>query len=203
MADPQDSTANGNADVLLEEPKLDVEEDLDDDIVLDDEELGDDAVALDDDDLELDRVSPAALGDDDDLALDGDGVEAGGGVLAPGNGATPSPGAAAAPVTDAELVARVKRLEDAAQALADAELARDGRRVKRKVKAATGGAGLAALIPFVLQIAGAYDLSPELVSGITAALALAGAFAAGWTTPERKPSLPSSAVQSLLDGARE
>ena len=66
MADPQDSTANGNADVLLEEPKLDVEEDLDDDIVLDDEELGDDAVALDDDDLELDRVSPAALGDDDD-----------------------------------------------------------------------------------------------------------------------------------------
>lgn len=180
MADPQDSTANGNADVLLEEPKLEVEDDLDDDIELDDEDLGDDAaVALDDDDLDLDHVSPAAFGDDEPVPA-----------------APPASRAAASP--DAELAARIARLEEAAQALADAELARDGRRVKRKVKAATGGAGLAALIPFVLQIAGAYDLSPELVSGITAAVALIGAFTAGWSTPERKPSLPASAVQSLL-----
>jgi hypothetical protein len=181
VADPQDSTSNGHAEALLEEPQLDVEDDLDDDI----EELDgdDDAVALDDD-LDLDHVSPAALGGEDDA------------VPAPANGAAP------ARVSDADLVARVQRLEQAAQALADAETSRDGRRVKRKVKAAAGGAGIAALIPFVLQIAGAFDLSPELVSGITAAVALVGAFAAGWTTPERKPSLPSSAVQSLLDGAR-
>ena len=66
----------------------------------------------------------------------------------------------------------------------------------------TGGAGIAALILVVLQLAGAFDLSPGLVSGITAAVALVGAFAAGWSTRERKPSLPSAAVQSLLDGAR-
>jgi hypothetical protein len=176
VADPQDSTSNGHAEALLEEPPLDVEDDLEDDI----EDVDDD---------DLDRVSPLELGgEDDDLALDGN--------------VTPDISAAPARVPDAELVARVQRLEEAAQALADAELSRDGRRVKRKVKAATGGAGIAALIPFVLQIAGAYNLSPELVSGITAAVALVGAFAAGWTTPERKPSLPSSAVQSLLDGAR-
>ncbi len=153
----------------------------------------DDAVALDDeldDDLDLDHVSPVAFGREDDAAP------------APATPIAPANGAAPAPVSDAELVARIRRLEEAAQALADAELSRDGRRVKRKVQAATGGAGIAALIPFVLQIAGAYNLSPELVSGITAAVALVGAFAAGWTTPERKPSLPSSAVQSLLDGAR-
>jgi hypothetical protein len=174
VADPQDSTSNGHAEALLEEPPLDIEDDLDDDI----EDVGED---------DLDRVSPVELGgedDDGDLALDGNVA------VAP------------VPASDAELVARVQRLEEAAQALADAEISRDGRRVKRKVKAATGGAGIAALIPFVLQIAGAYNLSPELVSGITAAVALVGAFAAGWTTPERKPSLPSSAVQSLLDGAR-
>ena len=187
MADPQDSTSNGHAEALLEEPV--VEDELDDDI----EELDDE---FDDD---LDRVSPVELGgeDDDDLALAGeDDVAAVSSVTANGNAAP------AGPVSDAELAARVRRLEEAAQALADAELARDGRRVKRKVKAATGGAGIAALIPFVLQIAGAFDLSPELVSGITAAVALVGAFAAGWSTPERKPALPSSAVQSLLDGAR-
>jgi hypothetical protein len=185
VADSKDSTTNGSAEALLEEPPLDVEDDLE-------EDLGDDdAVALDevDEDLDLDHVSPVAFDDDDFATVSGD--------------AAPAARPADSPVTDAELVARIKRLEEAAQALADAELSRDGRRVKRKVKAATGGAGIAALIPFVLQIAGAYDLSPALVSGITAAVALVGAFAAGWTTPERKPSLPSSAVQSLLDGARE
>ena len=135
MADPQDSTSNGNADVLLEEPPLAVEDDLDDDL----EDLDDDDL-----DLDLDRVSPLELGGEEDAA--------------------PAP-APAAPAPDAELVARIQRLEDAAQALADAELSRDGRRVKRKVKAATGGAGIAALIPVVLQLAGAYDLSPSSSPG--------------------------------------
>jgi hypothetical protein len=198
VADPQDSTSNGHAEALLDEPtpdlddELDVEEDL-----------------IDDD---LDRVSPVELGGeegdlelvDDDLAAPAVVAPA---VVAPANGtpaAAPANGAAPAPaVSDAELVARIQRLEQAAQALADAEVSRDGRRVKRKVKAATGGAGIAALIPFVLQIAGAYDLSPELVSGITAAVALVGAFTAGWSTPERKPSLPASAVNSLVNGVSQ
>jgi hypothetical protein len=165
VADPQDSTTNGHAEALLDEPTPDLDDELDADIE-------DDFV---DDDLGVDRVAPVELGGEED-------------DVAP---------AAAAP-GDAELVSRIQRLEEAAQALADAEVTRDGRRVKRKVKAATGGAGLAALIPFVLQIAGAYDLSPELVSGITAAVALAGAFTAGWSTPERKPSLPAATVQSLV-----
>lgn len=175
MADPQDSTSNGHAEALLDTPTPDLDDELDADIE-------DDFV---DDDLELDHVSPVALGGEEDDIARVDAAPA----LAPTGTAS-----------DTELAARVQRLEEAAQALADAEITRDGRRVKRKVKAATGGAGIAALIPFVLQIAGAYDLSPELVSGITAAVALAGAFTAGWSTPERKPSLPSSAVRSLVNG---
>src|SRR5262245_42103096 len=176
--------SNGHAEALLDEPPPDLDDELDAD-------TEDDFV--DDDDLDLDHVSPVALGGEEDdraLAL-ADDVSA-----APAGDVT----APASATSDAELVARIQRLEEAAQALADAEVSRDGRRVKRKVKAATGGAGIAALIPFVLQIAGAYDLSPELVSGITAAVALLGAFTAGWSTPERKPSLPSSAVQSLVNG---
>jgi hypothetical protein len=184
VADPQDSTSNGHAEALLDKPVPDLDDELDADIE-------DDFV---DDDLDLDRVSPVELGGEED---DVDLAATPSVVAVP---AEPANGAAPAPVGDAELVARIQRLEEAAQALADAEVTRDGRRVKRKVKAATGGAGLAALIPFVLQIAGAYDLSPELVSGITAAVALVGAFTAGWSTPERKPSLPSSAVQSLVNG---
>jgi len=183
VADPQDSTSNGHAEALLDEPQPVFEDDDLDDL--------EDDFAEDD----LDRVSPVELGgEEDDLEPAGDAAPAPAPAVAV---ATP-----AAAVSDAELVARIQRLEDAAQALADAEITRDGRRVKRKVKAATGGAGIAALIPFVLQIAGAYDLSPELVSGITAAVALAGAFTAGWSTPERKPSLPASAVQSLVNGVR-
>jgi hypothetical protein len=176
VADPQDSTSNGHAEALLDEPAPDLDDELD-------AEIEDDF-----DDEDLDRISPVELGGEEDGAL-----------VAPA--APPVPAPAAAPgSSDAELVARIQRLEEAAQALADAEVTRDGRRVKRKVKAATGGAGLAALIPFVLQIAGAYDLSPELVSGITAAVALVGAFTAGWSTPERKPSLPAATVQSLVGG---
>lgn len=183
MADPQDSTSNGHAEALLDEPSPDIDD------VLDEDDFDDD----------VDRVSPIELGgEEDEVELDADGGVAFSVAPAP----VPANGTAPGRVADAELVARIQRLEQAAQALADAELSRDGRRVKRKVKAATGGAGIAALIPVVLQLAGAFDLSPELVSGITAAVALIGAFAAGWSTPERKPSLPSSAVQSLLDGAR-
>src|SRR4051812_23293063 len=89
-----------------------------------------------------------------------------------------------------DIAARMLRLEQAAQALAQAERDRDGRRVRRKVSAASLGAGVAAAIPVILQLAGAFDLSPELTSTISAAAALIGAFVAGWATPERQPALP-------------
>jgi hypothetical protein len=95
---------------------------------------------------------------------------------------------------------RLARLEQAAQALAAAEVDRDGRRVRRKVSAASLGAFAAAAIPVILQLAGAFDLPPEVTSAISAGAALIGAFAAGWSTPERKPSLPTDAVQGLIAG---
>jgi hypothetical protein len=171
VADPQET--NGNGDLLVQEPDLAIEEDLDDDLALDDEDApvpdpaDEDDLDLDLDAAEPERVSPAAF--------------------------EPEPAPRSSDLDD-----RIRRLEETAQALADAELQRDGRRVKRKVTAATGGAGVAAAIPVVLQLVGALNLSPELASGIAAAAALLGAFAAGWTTPERKPSLPSATVQTLL-----
>ena len=97
-----------------------------------------------------------------------------------------------------DLSQRLARLEQAAQALAAAEVDRDGRRVRRKVSAASLGAFAAAAIPVILQLAGAFDLSPEVTSAISAGAALIGAFAAGWSTPERKPTLPTEAVQGLI-----
>jgi hypothetical protein len=108
------------------------------------------------------------------------------------NGAAPTP----APAVD-EGDERIKRLEEAAKALAEEALRRDRGRVRRKVSAASIGAFVAAAIPVLLQLVGALDLSPELTSTISAAAALLGAFAAGWTTPERAPSVPPEAVQAL------
>jgi hypothetical protein len=183
VPDPQEIT-NGSGDLLLQQPALEVEEDLEDDLAPDAEDpaeaepaeelefAGDD---LDLADAEPERISPTAIPDDLDLA-------------------TPdlaAPAAADDDLAAASIDERLRRLESAAQALAAAERARDGKRVKRKVKAATGGAGLAAVIPVVLQLTGALNLSPELASGIAAAAALLGAFAAGWSTPEREPTLPA------------
>jgi hypothetical protein len=108
--------------------------------------------------------------------------------------------ASAAPIPGGgdEIDERIKRLEEAAQALADAELKRDGRRVRRKVSAASLGALVAAAIPVFLQLVGALNLSPEVTSTISAGAALVGAFAAGWTTPERAPSLDAQTVQTLV-----
>jgi hypothetical protein len=110
------------------------------------------------------------------------------------NGAAPAP--APAPAVD-EGDERIKRLEEAAKALAEEALRRDRGRVRRKVSAASIGAFVAAAIPVLLQLVGALDLSPELTSTVSAAAALVGAFAAGWTTPERAPSVPPEAVQAL------
>lgn len=87
---------------------------------------------------------------------------------------------------------RVAQLETAVKALAGQSADRESRRVRRKVTAATGGAGIVGLIPIVLQLAGALDVSPEVASTVAAVAAALGALAAGWATPERpKPISPA------------
>jgi hypothetical protein len=98
--------------------------------------------------------------------------------------------------------ARLAKLEAAARALAAAELARDQKKVRRKVSAATTGAGAIGAVPIVLQLAGAFNLDPEVVATISTAAAAIGAFLAGWITPERKPALPASVTLDTLSTGR-
>jgi hypothetical protein len=81
--------------------------------------------------------------------------------------------------------ARVAQLETAVKTLAEQQAKHESKRVRRKVTAATGGAGVVGFIPIVLQLAGAIDVSPEVASTVAAVAAALGALAAGWATPER------------------
>jgi hypothetical protein len=74
---------------------------------------------------------------------------------------------------------------------------REARRVKRKVAAATTGAGATGLLPLLLQLLGVYDLDPAIAGMLSTLASLIGAFAAGWATPERTPPVP--AASALLD----
>jgi hypothetical protein len=95
---------------------------------------------------------------------------------------------------------RVVMLQDAVKQLAGAEVKREQKRVRRKVTAATGGAGAIGFIPILLQLAGALNLSPEVASTAAAAAAALGALVAGWATPEREaPLAPEIAAQILAD----
>lgn len=100
--------------------------------------------------------------------------------------------------TASPLETRVAELEAAARTLAKAEVVRENRKVKRKVSAATTGAGAVGLMPVLLQLVGAIDLNPELAATASAVASLVGAFAAGWLTPERTPPLPSASAHSVL-----
>jgi hypothetical protein len=100
--------------------------------------------------------------------------------------------------TASPLEMRVAELEAAARTLAKAEVVRENRKVKRKVSAATTGAGAVGLMPVLLQLVGAIDLNPELAATASAVASLVGAFAAGWLTPERTPPLPSASAHSVL-----
>ena len=188
MPDATEATNGDSTEVLAATPPP-AEVDDDDDL-LDGDAPDEFPLALPDDALPDDSAIDHILSDiPDDLAerlarLEEAGV---------GGGDAPAP---AAPGD--EMAERLNRLEQAAQALADAELKRDAGRVRRKVSAASLGAFVAAAIPVVLQLAGAFELSPELTSTISAAAALVGAFAAGWTTPERAPSLDAQTVQALV-----
>jgi len=93
---------------------------------------------------------------------------------------------------------RIDQVEAVAQALALATVERDSGRVRRKVAASATGAAAVGGIPALLQLVGALDLSPELAATAAAAAAAVAAFLSGYTTPERKPTLPPEMVQDLL-----
>jgi hypothetical protein len=174
VPDPTTPTTNGEAVLEDDDELLEAgEADLDDDPELDEPEpepQPDDA-AIDElmDDIGPDEVGEEPLDFEPRLA-----------AFEP-----PAPAAAGDDVSE-----RLVRLEQAAQALVAAQVDRDGRRVHRKVSAASIGAFAAAAIPVLLDLVGALNLSPEVTSTITAGAALIGAFAAGWATPERQPSVP-------------
>jgi hypothetical protein len=87
----------------------------------------------------------------------------------------------------APLEDRLDRLETSLQELAAAEAERERSRVRRKVTAATAGAGTVGFVPALLQLAGAFDLSPELTAALSSIAAAVGALVVGYFTPERKP----------------
>jgi hypothetical protein len=91
---------------------------------------------------------------------------------------------------------RVAQLETAVKTLAEQQAKKESKRVRRKVTAATGGAGVVGLIPIVLQLAGALDVSPEVASTVAAVAAALGALAAGWATPERAAPLSPAEILS-------
>jgi len=124
----------------------------------------------------------ALYGEDEDIEDLGDDLEL--------DDLAAAPAASAAPEDPrvADLAATVGSLKAAA-------VAQEQRRVKRKVSAATGGAGLAGVIPIVLQLAGAVNLDPELASAIVGGVAVVGAFVAGWVTPERQSAIVAEALK--------
>ena len=94
---------------------------------------------------------------------------------------------------------RIAKLEAATHDLAAADVDRHERRVRRKVSAATTGAGASGLIPVLLSLLGVYDLDPALTAALSSGASLIGAFAVGYLTPERRPSLDPAAAQRILE----
>jgi hypothetical protein len=172
--------SNGDLDVLVtqaEAPLLASEEDLDA-LFGEDEDEED----LADDDLEL-----VADDDEEEMVVDP-------GVVLDHAFELPEP---AAPVSAAE-AERVAKLEAAVKQLAGAEVTRESKRVRRKVTAATGGAGAIGFLPILLQLVGAFEMSPEVASTAAAGAAALGALVAGWATPERASPLPPDVAAQIL-----
>jgi hypothetical protein len=148
----------------------------------------------------LELLEPAVAEDDADLD---EAVEPGFDdtvlSLPPATAGVPAASTVALPP---DVEARLARLEAAARALAAAEVKRDSKRVRRKVSAATTGAGAIGAVPLLLQLAGAFDLDPEIVATASTVAAAIGAFIAGWITPERKPALPPSVAHQALTTGR-
>jgi hypothetical protein len=85
--------------------------------------------------------------------------------------------------------ARVQQLESAVKQLAGQQQARDQQRLRRKVTAATGGAGAVGFVPIALQLMGILHVTGEVASTVAAVAAAAGALLAGYVTPERPAPL--------------
>ena len=165
---------------------------FDDDLT---EDLLDDHAPEEDDDSEFEPETfelPQTFDDFDDDFIDDDDEDEDDFAFEPG------PGVEIAATADPEAAARLDRLEAAARELAAAEVTREGRKVKRKVTAATTGAGVAGFIPILLEMTDAYSLDPTVGMAVAAIASLIGAFAGGWFTPERTPALPNATAQDLL-----
>jgi hypothetical protein len=90
---------------------------------------------------------------------------------------------------------RVDQLEAAIQKLAAQQVASEQQRVRRKVKAATGGASLAGFLPIGLQLIDTLNVTAEVASTIAAAAGALGALLAGYLTPEREaPASPAEVL---------
>ncbi|MEA2279721.1 MAG: hypothetical protein QOK21_328 [Solirubrobacteraceae bacterium] len=194
-----EETADDDLDVVAGE-----DEDLDDESF----DLDDGAVALDDHVVVQQLEPPPVAADEDDLDADRDfdAPDADAGTVTADDGAQlleelgAMSSAALAPVAGSEPDARLARVEAAARALAQAERERDSKKVRRKVKASTTGAGAIGAIPILLQLTGALHLRPELAAAVSTAAAILGSLAAGWATPERRPPAAVETAEALLDG---
>jgi len=91
---------------------------------------------------------------------------------------------------------RVGQLEAAVQKLAAQQVEQERKRVRRKVKAATGGASLAGFIPIGLQLLDALNMTAEVASTVAAAAGALGALLAGYLTPEREAPVSPAEVLS-------
>jgi uncharacterized membrane protein len=85
-----------------------------------------------------------------------------------------------------------------AQALTAAAVKRDDGRVRRKVSASASGAAVVGAIPVILQLAGAFHLSPELSAAVAAAAATLASFLSGYLTPERPPTVQPELASQVL-----
>jgi hypothetical protein len=89
---------------------------------------------------------------------------------------------------DADLDARLDRIEAVQRRLVAAAQDKEAARVRRKVVASTTGAGAAGFVPLLLELADALAVSAQVAATIATAMAAVGALLAGYLTPERGPA---------------
>jgi hypothetical protein len=91
---------------------------------------------------------------------------------------------------DDDIGTRLDRIEAVQRELVAAEREREAARVRRKVVASSTGAGVAGVVPLLLQLADALAVSAQVAATMSTAVAAVGALLAGYLTPERMPALP-------------
>lgn len=188
------STALDDDDVL---DVLDAEDDDFDDASLD---LGDEPLVLDDNVLVQEFVPEDVIqfnGGAMDMGVEDDTDD---GIEDDPVGAADLFAAATTALPASMPEERLARLEETARVLTQTEQAREQGRVRRKVKAATTGAGAAGLIPILLDLVGALDLSPELAATAATGASILGSLLAGYFTPEKaQPVTSTPAAQDLIN----